>query len=44
VEASPRLLTGPRGGWIRDHYAEPMRISDLARLAGMSPYAVPHLP
>lgn len=22
--------------WIRDHYAEPMRIADLARLAGMS--------
>ncbi|MEV0384784.1 AraC family transcriptional regulator [Nonomuraea sp. NPDC050643] len=26
-------------GWIRDHYAEPMRIEDLARLAGMSPSA-----
>ena len=26
-------------GWIRDHYAEPMRISDLAGLAGMSPSA-----
>ncbi|GII57962.1 AraC family transcriptional regulator [Planotetraspora thailandica] len=25
--------------WIRDNYAEPMRISDLARLAGMSPSA-----
>lgn len=23
-------------GWIRDHYAEPMRIDDLARLSGMS--------
>ena len=23
-------------GWIRDNYAEPMRIADLARLAGMS--------
>lgn len=23
-------------GWIRDHYTEPMRVSDLARLAGMS--------
>jgi AraC-like DNA-binding protein len=22
--------------WIRDHYAEPMRVADLARLAGMS--------
>jgi AraC-like DNA-binding protein len=22
--------------WIRDHYAEPMRIADLARMAGMS--------
>ncbi|CAO5252846.1 AraC family transcriptional regulator [Frankia sp. AgKG'84/4] len=26
-------------GWIRDHYAEPLRIADLARLAGMSPSA-----
>ena len=26
-------------GWIRDNYAEPMRIDDLARLAGMSPSA-----
>lgn len=26
-------------GWIRDNYAEPMRISDLARLSGMSPSA-----
>ena len=26
-------------GWIRDHYAEPMRISDLAGLAGLSPSA-----
>ncbi|GIH16961.1 AraC family transcriptional regulator [Rugosimonospora africana] len=25
--------------WIRDNYAEPMRISDLARTAGMSPSA-----
>jgi transcriptional regulator GlxA family with amidase domain len=25
--------------WIRDNYAEPMRIGDLARLAGMSPSA-----
>ncbi|MEV7007001.1 AraC family transcriptional regulator [Streptosporangium sp. NPDC051022] len=25
--------------WIRDNYAEPLRISDLARLAGMSPSA-----
>lgn len=25
--------------WIRDHYAEPLRIEDLARLAGMSPSA-----
>jgi AraC-like DNA-binding protein len=25
--------------WIRDNYAEPMRIVDLARLAGMSPSA-----
>ena len=25
--------------WLRDNYAEPMRISDLARLAGMSPSA-----
>jgi AraC-like DNA-binding protein len=25
--------------WIRDNYAEPMRIEDLARLAGMSPSA-----
>jgi AraC-like DNA-binding protein len=25
--------------WIRDHYAEPMRISDLAGLAGLSPSA-----
>ena len=25
--------------WIRDNYAEPMRISDLAGLAGMSPSA-----
>ena len=25
--------------WIRDNYAEPMRIPDLARLAGMSPSA-----
>jgi AraC-like DNA-binding protein len=24
-------------GWIRDNYAEPMRIDDLARLSGMSP-------
>lgn len=23
-------------GWIRDNYAEPMRVADLARLAGMS--------
>lgn len=26
-------------GWIRDNYAEPMRIDDLARLCGMSPSA-----
>jgi AraC-like DNA-binding protein len=26
-------------GWIRDNYAEPMRVSDLARLARMSPSA-----
>jgi AraC-like DNA-binding protein len=26
-------------GWIRDNYAEPMRVADLARLAGMSPSA-----
>jgi AraC-like DNA-binding protein len=26
-------------GWIRDHYAEPMRVADLAGLAGMSPSA-----
>jgi AraC-like DNA-binding protein len=25
--------------WIRDNYAEPMRVQDLARLAGMSPPA-----
>ena len=25
--------------WIRGNYAEPMRIEDLARLAGMSPSA-----
>jgi transcriptional regulator GlxA family with amidase domain len=25
--------------WIRENYAEPMRIADLARLAGMSPSA-----
>ncbi|MEU4740692.1 AraC family transcriptional regulator [Actinosynnema sp. NPDC023658] len=25
--------------WIRDNYAEPMRVPDLARLAGMSPSA-----
>ncbi|MFF7212730.1 AraC family transcriptional regulator N-terminal domain-containing protein [Streptomyces sp. NPDC008238] len=25
--------------WIRDNYAEPMRVDDLARLAGMSPSA-----
>ncbi|WP_236795149.1 AraC family transcriptional regulator [Amycolatopsis sp. GM8] len=25
--------------WIRDHYAEPMRIDELARLTGMSPSA-----
>ncbi|MCC0093342.1 AraC family transcriptional regulator [Streptomyces flavotricini] len=25
--------------WIRDHYAEPFRVEDLARLAGMSPSA-----
>jgi AraC-like DNA-binding protein len=25
--------------WIREHYAEPVRIADLARLAGMSPSA-----
>ncbi|MFC0038225.1 AraC family transcriptional regulator N-terminal domain-containing protein [Actinomadura rayongensis] len=25
--------------WIHDHYAEPMRVEDLARLAGMSPSA-----
>ncbi|MFG1810045.1 AraC family transcriptional regulator N-terminal domain-containing protein [Streptomyces sp. NPDC049040] len=25
--------------WIRDHYAEPLRIADLARLAAMSPSA-----
>jgi AraC-like DNA-binding protein len=25
--------------WIRDNYAEPLRIADLARLAGMSPSA-----
>jgi AraC-like DNA-binding protein len=25
--------------WIRDNYAEPMRVADLARLAGMSPSA-----
>ncbi len=25
--------------WIRDNYAEPMRVEDLARLAGMSPSA-----
>lgn len=27
-------------GWIRDHYAEPLRIDDLARLAGMSTSAL----
>lgn len=26
-------------GWIRDNYAEPMRIDDLARMSGMSPSA-----
>ena len=26
-------------GWIRDNYADPMRIEDLARLSGMSPSA-----
>lgn len=26
-------------GWIRDNYAEPMRIDDLAQLSGMSPSA-----
>ncbi|GAA5194255.1 AraC family transcriptional regulator [Rugosimonospora acidiphila] len=26
-------------GWIRDNYAEPMRVADLARLSGMSPSA-----
>lgn len=26
-------------GWIRDNYAEPMRVEDLARLSGMSPSA-----
>jgi AraC-like DNA-binding protein len=26
-------------GWIRDHYAEPMRVADLAGLARMSPSA-----
>jgi AraC-like DNA-binding protein len=26
-------------GWIRENYAEPMRIADLARLSGMSPSA-----
>ncbi|MDY6996868.1 MAG: AraC family transcriptional regulator [Actinomycetota bacterium] len=26
-------------GWIRENYAEPLRIADLARLAGMSPSA-----
>ena len=26
-------------GWIRDNYADPMRISDVARLSGMSPSA-----
>ncbi|MBV9796354.1 MAG: AraC family transcriptional regulator [Actinobacteria bacterium] len=26
-------------GWIRDHYAEPMRVADLAGRAGMSPSA-----
>lgn len=26
-------------GWLRDNYAEPVRIADLARLAGMSPSA-----
>jgi AraC-like DNA-binding protein len=26
-------------GWIRDNYAEPVRIADLARFAGMSPSA-----
>ncbi|WP_238598497.1 helix-turn-helix transcriptional regulator [Saccharothrix sp. ALI-22-I] len=25
--------------WIRDNYAEPVRVEDLARLAGMSPSA-----
>jgi transcriptional regulator GlxA family with amidase domain len=25
--------------WIREHYAEPLRIADLARLTGMSPSA-----
>ena len=27
-------------GWIRDNYAEPMRIDDLARLSGMSASAI----
>ncbi len=32
-------------GWIRDNYAEPMRIDDLARLSGMSPSGIsPALP
>ncbi|MGN7859078.1 AraC family transcriptional regulator [Microbacterium sp. 22303] len=26
-------------GWIREHYAEPMRVEELARLASMSPSA-----
>ena len=26
-------------GWIRDNYAEPMRVDDLAQLSGMSPSA-----
>jgi AraC-like DNA-binding protein len=26
-------------GWLRDNYAEPMRVSQLARLSGMSPSA-----
>ncbi|MCM3882811.1 AraC family transcriptional regulator [Frankia sp. R82] len=25
--------------WIREHYAEPLRIADLAQLAGLSPSA-----
>jgi AraC-like DNA-binding protein len=32
-------LVSPAIGWIRDHYAEPMRVAELAGLAQMSPSA-----